>query len=554
MQIHVVKAEKKSGDLKREDQLAWKIAEMAAAAKNVPLDDDVKDMIINRVIDDAAIALAAINEEPIKVARAKALATEGAGKATLMGLPGKQVGVAQAAFANAAAVRFRDQDDTYLAAEYSHPDDNISPILAVAQQMGCSGEDVMRGIAVAYETHVALVGTGDGTGICLHKHKVDHMTHIAAASAAGIGAMLNLPTEQIYHAVNFAVHNAISSRQSRKGDIGAQKEFVPGFSAEIAIEAVNNAMHGLKGPNPVYEGADSIISAFLDGRDESIITKWFKKIMDTLGTIPGLDALKPSQAEYKIELAEPGKDKLRNIMMTYPKEHAFEYQGQAIIDAVLEIVNQLPKDASGKVDISKIDKIVLETSHHTHNVIGTGKNDPQLTNPNSPRGTLDHSIMFAIARAMQLGRWDEDVYNIPDAEKPELEQLMKKIETKLDQEWERKYHSTDPKEQAMGGKLIISFNDGTPPLEKIKERANAHCYGDTPWKRPDYIGKLEKLTRSIISDAERDKFLQSADTLETLSSGRLRELTPKADLISLDLPKIKGIYDALLARGAQVTP
>ena len=107
----------------------------------------------------------------------------------------------------------------------------------------------MRGIAVAYEVHVALVGTGNGTGISLHKHKVDHMTHIAAASAAGMGAMLDLPVETIYHAINFAVHNAISSRQSRKGDIGAQKEFVPGFSAEISIEAVHNAMHGLKGPN-----------------------------------------------------------------------------------------------------------------------------------------------------------------------------------------------------------------------------------------------------------------------------------------------------------------
>src|SRR5690606_8823342 len=135
------------------------------------------------------------------------------------------------------------------------------------------------------------------------------MTHIAAATAAGIGALLRLPVEQVYHAVNFAVHNAISSRQSRKGDIGAQKEFVPGFSAEISIDAVNSAMHGLKGPNPVYEGEDSIIRRFLDGRDNP-------------------------DAEYRVALVEPG-DKLRNIMMTYPKEHAFEYQGQAVIDMAL---------------------------------------------------------------------------------------------------------------------------------------------------------------------------------------------------------------------------
>jgi 2-methylcitrate dehydratase len=425
----------------------------------------------------------------------------------VFGVAGKTFGPAQAAFANAAAVRFRDQDDTYLAAEYSHPDDNISPLLAVAQQLGIGGADLMRGIAVAYEVHVALVGTGNGTGISLHKHKVDHMTHIAAASAAGMGAMLDLPVEQIYHAINFAVHNAISSRQSRKGDIGAQKEFVPGFSAEISIEAVHNALHGLKGPNPVYEGEDSIIRRFLDGKTDA-------------------------NATYKIELAEPGKDTLRNIMMTYPKEHAFEYQGQAIIDLALELRTQLPKKPDGAPDWSKMQEIMLETSFHTDHVIGTGANDPQKIDPDSPRGTLDHSIMFAIARAMQLGRWDEDVYSIRAEEKEELRAAMAKIRTKEVAKWEEKYHSTDPKEQAFGGKIIITLTDGKV-IEDEKSCANAHPLGKTPWKRPDYIGKLTKLTAGILSDKARDAFIAAADGLETLPTARLAELTPPADLIQL---------------------
>ncbi|MFW0777916.1 MAG: MmgE/PrpD family protein [Rickettsiales bacterium] len=518
MIIHTVCAEKKSGELAKEEQLAWKLAEIAFNAKDIELDADVKDMVKNRLIDNAAIALAALNELPIQVARAKALASEGMGKATLMGLPSKTVGVSQAAFANASAVRFRDQDDTYLAAEYSHPDDNISPILAVAQQLGASGEDVLRGIAVAYEIHVALVGTGNETGINLYHHKVDHMTHIAAATAAGIGSMLALPKEQIYHAINFAVHNAISSRQSRKGDIGAQKEFVPGFSAEISIEAVHNAMHGLKGPNPVYEGVDSIIRRFLNGKNDD-------------------------NATYKVELVEPGKDKMRNILRTYPKEHAFEYQGQAIIDMALEMREKLPKKDDGKIDFSKVSNILLETSHHTHHVIGTDANDPQKIDPDSPRGTLDHSIMFAIARSMQLGRWDEDVYNIPQDEKAELRAIMEKIQTAFDQKWEDRYHSTDPNEQAFGGRIIITLADGEK-IEDEKAVANAHPLGSTPWKRPNYIDKLEKLTKAIMSDGAREAFIASVEKLEQLPSARLRELTPPADMISLELPKTTGIYDA----------
>lgn len=517
MKTHTVKAEKRSGDLKKEDQLAWKLALLASKTKDSDLPAETVDMVKNRIIDNAAIALAAANEYPVVVAREKALMTRGVGKATVYGLSSKETfGVKEAAFVNAVAVRFRDQDDTYLAAEYSHPDDNISPILAVAQQLGIGGKDIIRGIAVAYEVHVALVGTGGGTGICLHKHKVDHMTHIAAASAAGIGAMLRLPIDQIYHSINFAVHNAISSRQSRKGDIGAQKEFVPGFSAEISIDAVNFAMHGLKGPNPVYEGEDSIIRRFLDGKNDP-------------------------NASYKVALAESGKDKLRNIMMTYPKEHAFEYQGQAIIDMALEMVRKMPKKKNGTVDWSQIKNILLVTSHHTDHVIGTGANDPQKIDPNSPRGTLDHSIMFAIARSMQLGRWDEDVYDIKKSEKEELRAAMKKIKTKQDAEWERRYHSTDPKVQAFGGTLIVTLANGKM-VKDSKACANAHPLGKTPWKRPNYIRKLENLTKHLVSDIERKRFLRLVDGLEKATSAQLAGLTPRLDKQAPEVVHTRGIY------------
>jgi 2-methylcitrate dehydratase len=518
MKTHIVKAEKKSGDLRKEDQLAWKLAELAFKAQDNDFDSDTIDMVKNRIIDNAAIALAAVNEHAVVVARDKALASKGAGKATIYGVPAAETfGPRDAAFVNAVAVRFRDQDDTYLAAEYSHPDDNISPILAVAQQLDVAGKDMLRGIGVAYEVHVALVGTGAGTGISLHKHKVDHMTHIAAATAAGIGSMLKLPLDQIYHAINFAVHNSISSRQSRKGDIGAQKEFVPGFSAEISIDAVNAAMHGLKGPNPVYEGEDSIIRRFLDGKSNT-------------------------DAEYKVALAEPGTDRLRNIMMTYPKEHAFEYQGQAIIDMALEMVARVPKK-NGHVDWSQIRDILLITSHHTDHVIGTGANDPQKIDPDSPRGTLDHSIMFAIARSMQLGRWDESVYDIKKEEKEELRAAMAKVRTQQDAEWERRYHSTDPKEQSFGGTLVITLADGKE-IKDSKACANAHPFGSTPWRRPNYIKKLESLTKSLISDKTRADFLAAIDSIEKLRGEQLGALTPKLDLVPLEVLKTKGIYNA----------
>lgn len=515
--IYNVRSESRSGDLAREDQLAWRLAKLATEAKTQTLDAASVEMAKNRIIDNAAIALGAANERAVVVARSEGRLLAGAGNATIWGLDGGHHPLA-AAFANAVAVRFLDNDDTYLAAEYSHPDDNISPIIAVAQQMGVSGEDLLRGIIVAYEVHVALVGTGNGTGICLHKHKIDHMTHIAAGTAAGISSMLGLSTEQAYHAINFAVHNAISTRQSRKGDIGAQKEFVPGFSAEIAIKAVHHAMHGLKGPNPVYEGVDSIIRRLLDGRDNP-------------------------EAEYKIELVDATKTPLRNILKTYPKQHAFEYQGQAIIDLALQLREKLPRDASGAVDMEQIEKIVLHTSHHTHHVIGTGANDPQKIDPDSPRGTLDHSIMFAIARCIQTGEFHKDrTYQMTADEKDVLRRLMARIETQFDQRWEDLYHDQDPNAQAYGGRMIITTSDGQI-IEDEKTRANAHPGGDTPWQRPEYIAKLEDYTADLVSNAERHRFLEQIDQLEALSGEQLTQVNLIVDQGRLIEPDTRGILD-----------
>ncbi len=101
--------------------------------------------------------------------------------------PGKRVSPEWAAWANGTAVRELDMHDTFLAADYSHPGDNIPPILAVAQTMDKSGRDLIRGLATGYEIQIDLV-----RAICLHEHKIDHIAHLCPAQAAGIGTSARL--------------------------------------------------------------------------------------------------------------------------------------------------------------------------------------------------------------------------------------------------------------------------------------------------------------------------------------------------------------------------
>ncbi|MEY4997875.1 MAG: hypothetical protein RLY59_1279, partial [Actinomycetota bacterium] len=203
MKLHKVRVYKSEETLERKDQLAWKIAEVASDP--VAVTAEVTEMVINRIIDNASVAVASLTRKPVVSARSQALShpvSTGGKGANLFGEPQDvRVSPEWAAWANGVAVRELDYHDTFLAAEYSHPGDNIPPILAVAQHVGVSGKDLIRGIATGYEIQVDLV-----KAICLHKHKIDHVAHLGPSAAAGIGTMLNLPTETIYQAIGQALH------------------------------------------------------------------------------------------------------------------------------------------------------------------------------------------------------------------------------------------------------------------------------------------------------------------------------------------------------------
>ena len=88
MKMHEVRVHPSKSDLTRDDQLAWKIAQVAADKVAVPR--DVTAMIINRIIDNAAVAVASVNRRPVITARDMALAHSRRGGATVFGMPGRK--------------------------------------------------------------------------------------------------------------------------------------------------------------------------------------------------------------------------------------------------------------------------------------------------------------------------------------------------------------------------------------------------------------------------------------------------------------------------------
>lgn len=483
MRNHIVKTFPSKDALPKEEQLAWKLAAMVT--DEVSISSEVSEMVINRIIDNASVAVASVNRTPVMNARAQALGhPRSANGASIFGLPSNiKVHAEWAAWANCTAVRELDYHDTFLAADYSHPGDSIPAVLAVAQQLGLTGSDVLQGIVAAYEVHVNLV-----KGICLHEHKIDHVAHLCPAQAAGVCALLRLDTDTTYQAIQQALHVSISTRQSRKGEISSWKAYVPAHGAKLAIEAVDRAMRGEKSPSPIYEGEDSVIAWILGG----------------------------PEVAYTVPLPESGEEK-RAILETYTKEHSAEYQSQALIDLAFRMREKVP-------DFDAIDSILIETSHHTHYVIGTGSGDPQKFNPESSRETLDHSIMYIFAVALQDGFWHHEKSYEPDrARRPDTVALWKKISTIEKKKWTDLYHDRDPNKKAFGGHVIIKLNDGKV-IEDSIERANAHPAGARPFTRDQYVHKFKTLTGEIITKAESERFLGLVQNLVDLNHDEICEL------------------------------
>ncbi len=498
--MHEVRTRRSADDFPRSEHLAAKIANVASDP--VAVDPQTAEMVLNRIIDNAAVSAAAVLRRPVTVARQQALAHRARQGAAVFGVDGSY-SAEWAAWANGVAVRELDFHDTFLAAEYSHPGDNIPPLVAVAQQLGVRGADLIRGLATAYEIQIDLV-----KGICLHEHKIDHVAHLGPSVAAGIGTMLRLDAETIYQAVGQALHLTTSTRQSRKGLISSWKAFAPAYAGKVAIEAIDRAMRGEGSPAPIWEGEDGVIAWLLGGPERT----------------------------YQVPLPAPGEPK-RAILDSYTKEHSAEYQSQAPIDLARRL-----RESIG--DLEQIATIVLHTSHHTHVVIGTGSGDPQKFDPDASRETLDHSLPYIFAVALQDGSWHhERSYGPERAHRPDTIELWHKISTVEDPEWTRRYHSVNPAEKAFGARAEVTLKSGEVISDELA-LADAHPLGARPFAREQYINKFAELAEDVVEPTEQQRFLSAVDSLADLRAGAVGALNVRVDPRVLDKAPIipSGIF------------
>jgi len=163
--------------------------------------------------------------------------------------------------------------------------------------------------------------------------------------------------------------------------------------------------------------------------------------------------------------------------------------------------------------------------------------------PKASRETLDHSIMYIFAVALEDGGWHHEKSYAPErAARPATIELWRKISTVEDGEWTRRYHSHDARQKAFGGRVVVTLKGGSTISDEIAV-ADAHPLGARPFARPDYIRKFRNLAEGIIAPPEQDRFIAAVERLPSLRPGELSELTFAVEPSRLGAAAARGIFD-----------
>jgi 2-methylcitrate dehydratase len=125
-------------------------------------------------------------------------------------------------------------------------------------------------------------------------------------------------------------------------------------------------------------------------------------------------------------------------------------------------------------------------------------------------------------------------YTPERANRPETVALWHKIRTVEDPKWTERYHDPDPDKKAFGGRVEVFMEDGSKIEDEIAV-ANAHPAGARPFVRENYIQKFDTLVSEIITQDERNRFLDLVQDLPNLSAAQVAQLNVQIPLGKLEV-------------------
>ncbi|MDE1478478.1 bifunctional 2-methylcitrate dehydratase/aconitate hydratase [Xenorhabdus bovienii] len=340
-----------------------------------------------------------------------------------------QLDPVQAAFNIGTLIRWLDFNDTWLAAEWGHPSDNLGGILAIADWLSRTAvangkqpltiKDVLTGMIKAHEIQGCLALEN-----AFNKVGLDHVVLVKVASTAVVAQMLGLAREEILSAVSLAWVDGQSLRTYRHApNTGSRKSWAAGDATSRAVRLAQIAQKG-------EMGYPSVLTAKTWGFYDVLFNGQPFKFQRPYGA-------------YVME----------NVLfkIAFPAE----FHSQTAVEAAMTLHQQLK--AAGK-QVEDIAQITIRTHEACIRIID--KQGP-LNNP----ADRDHCIQYMVAIPLLFGRLTAADYENNVAADPRIDALREKIRCIEDPDFTRDYHA--PEKRSIANALTITFNDGSQ-LDEVK--------------------------------------------------------------------------------------
>ncbi|KKW68620.1 2-methylcitrate dehydratase [Lampropedia cohaerens] len=347
-----------------------------------------------------------------------------------------QLDPVQAAFNIGAMIRWLDFNDTWLAAEWGHPSDNLGGILAVADWLSRTNvaagrkpltmRDVLTGMIKAHEIQgcIALENSFNRVGL-------DHVVLVKVASTAVVAQMLGLSREEILNAISLAWVDGQSLRTYRHTpNTGSRKSWAAGDATSRAVRLALMAGTGEMGyPTALTAPVWGFYDVLFKGQPFKFQRPYGSYVMENV--------------LFKI---------------SYPAE----FHSQTAIEAAMALHETLKGMGKSAQDIRKV---TIRTHAACMRIID--KKGP-LNNP----ADRDHCIQYMVAVPLIFGRLTAADYEDAVAADPRIDALREKISCVEDPGFTRDYH--DPDKRSIANALTVELSDGTVLDEVVVEYPIGH--------------------------------------------------------------------------------
>ncbi|WLD94475.1 bifunctional 2-methylcitrate dehydratase/aconitate hydratase [Alkalihalobacillus sp. AL-G] len=358
----------------------------------------------------------------------------------------------QAAFNIGTIIRWLDYNDTWLAAEWGHPSDNLGGILAAADYISRKNRSVGKPPLTMKDVLIASIKAHEIQGVLalensLNRRGLDHVLYVKIATTAVVTGLLGGTREEVINAVSNAwIDNASLRTYRHFPNTGSRKSWAAGDATSRGVRLAMMAVKGEMGyPTALSAPGWGFQDVLFEGKELTLARPLDSYVMENI--------------LFKI---------------SYPAEFHAQTAAECAVELHSQVANRL----------DDIDSITITTHESAIRIID--KKGP-LHNP----ADRDHCIQYITAIGLIFGDVTADHYEDAVAKDPRIDTLREKMQVVEDERYSVDY--LDPDKRSIANAVQVHFTDGTSTERVVQEYPLGHRF-----RRDEGIPKLMKKFRDNV--------------------------------------------------------